>query len=408
MSTEVGRLAASHPLRRSAVVGVLLVVACNPTAMNPSPSTSVSGRPSTAPTDMSASPSSTPASPQPPSGAPVGASGWREVGSFGAANVIEQVVGVAFGADLFVAVGNRYPGSIVADEGGPSDEGLVWLSPDGESWEPLQSQPTFDDAELTSVVAAQDGSLLAFGRTFGEAPGTHVWRSLSGRSWEPVDLGFPPDLAINSVVHGANGYLLHAYPQIWFSADGLVWDPVDEPRPFWGVAAGDEGFVAWLEAGSGDAAMTIASADGHSWFPGDALPGGGRVAPLGGDWISAIVPSVVPFPVELQIWFSANGLDWTRVAAIHDPEERDSFGYVGGLTSAGGRVFLTVALSICCGGPATPGGVWSSQDGTVWEPTDVNQDGFVAAAADHDGTVVLAGYVGVTGGRATFWVNQLP
>jgi hypothetical protein len=340
-----------------------------------------------------------------PDGDAVDPTGWREVGSFGAPNVIEHVTAVAFGADQFVAVGNRYPTSIVADEGGPPDEGLVWLSPNGESWEPLPSQATFEHAALISVVAAQDGSILAFGQTFGETPGTQVWRSLNGRSWERFDLGFPPDLAINSVVHGAKGYLLHGYPQMWFSASGLAWKPVDEQRPFWGVAAGDEGFVAWFEAGGGDSAVTIASADGREWFPGDALPGGASVAPLGPDWISAVVPGVVEFPVDLEIWFSANGLDWDEVASIHDPENRDSFGYVGGLVSAGGRVFLSVTLSICCGGVATPGGVWSSEDGIAWEQTDTGPDSLVAAAAARDGTVVLAGYVGVTEGRATFWVN---
>ena len=381
--------------------GTVLLVACASTASSPSSGSVASTSPSMAATEKVASPSPAP-------GGAVAASGWREVGTFGAANTIEHVTAIAFGADQFVAVGVRYPASVVAEEGGPPDAGLVWLSPDGESWEPLPSQPTFAHAALTSLVVAHDGSLLAFGSIAGQFAAAQVWRSLDGRTWEPVDLGFPPDLAINRVVHGGRGYLLHGYPQMWFSADGLAWEPVDEPRPFWGVAAGDEGFVAWFEADSGDAAMTIASADGHAWFQGDALPGGGGVAPLGGDWISAIVPAVVPFPVDLQIWFSANGLDWTRAAAIHDPDERDSFGYPGGLASAGGRVFLTVALSICCGGPAVPGGVWSSPDGTIWEPTDIGPDGLVAAAAEHDGTVVLAGYVGVDDGRATFWVNNLP
>jgi len=343
-----------------------------------------------------------------PDGDAVGATGWREVGSFGAPDTIERVTAMAFGAGQFVALGNHYATAYAPDDELPPPEGKVWLSPDGRLWEPLSSQPTFEDASLTNLVVAEDGSLLAFGSVVAEtgAGAPAVWRSLDGRTWDRFDLGLPSDLHVGRVVHGAQGYLLNLSSQhMWFSPDGLAWERVDEDRPFWGIGAGDEGFVALFEAGGGDAAITIASADGREWFPGDSLPGGASVAPLGPDWISAVVPGVVEFPVDLEIWSSANGLDWTQTASIHDPEDRDTFGYTHGFVSAGGRVFLTVTLSVCCG-VAVPAGVWSSEDGIVWEQTDTGPDSLVVAAAAHDGTVVLAGYVGVTEGRATFWVNE--
>ena len=380
-------------------LGAFLLAACQPAATTPSPSPS--GQPSPS-VEASVAPASL--EPHPTGG---GASSWREVGSFGAPDTIERVTAMVFAGEQFVAVGNYYATAYAPDDELPPPEGRVWLSPDGRTWESLGSLATFKYAFLDKLVAATDGTLLAFGHALSAAGAGSpaVWRSADGRTWDRFDAGLPSDLQVVSVAHGARGYLLNSFQQLWFSPDGLAWERVDEERSFRGVGAGDEGFVAWFEAESGDSAVTIASADGREWFAGDSFPGGALVAPLGPDWISAVVPGVVEFPVDLQIWSSANGLDWTRVGTIHDPQDRDSFGYVHDLVSAGGRVFLTVTLSVCCG-VAVPGGVWSSHDGTSWELADTDPESLVTAAAEHDGTIVLGGYIGVTEGRATFWVNE--
>ena len=387
-----------------------LLVSCGWTGTSPSSGPSGSVGPTAAVTEAEASASSASGSAESSltaGGAGV-ATGWREVGSFGAPNTIERVTAMVFAAGQFVAVGNHYPTAYALGTELVVPDGMVWLSPDGRTWESLGGQPTFNNASLDNLVAAEDGTLLAFGSTISDA-GTgspSVWRSVDGRTWDRSDVGLPSDLRVIRVVHGAKGYLLYgSYEQMWFSPDGLAWERVDESRTFWGVGAGDEGFVALHEALSGDSAITTASADGREWFVGDSLPGGATVAPLGPDWIAAVVPGVVDFPVDLQIWWSANGLDWTRVATIHDPQDRDSFGYVQGLVSAGGRVFLTVVQSVCCGGEF-PAGVWASEDGTDWEQADTDPESLVMAAAEHGGTVVLAGYVGDAEGRATFWVNE--
>ena len=384
-----------------------LLASCASNANSQSPDPSGSAGPAVSATETVASSSSPSGSGSAEASLPAGGA-WREVGSFGAPDTIERVTAMVFAGGQFVAVGNHYATAYAPDDELPPPEGRVWVSPDGRTWESLTGQATFKNASLDNLVAATDGTLLAFGSAVSAAGAGSpaVWRSVDGRTWDRSNVGLPSDLRVTRVVHGAQGYLLYgSYQQMWFSRDGLAWERVDEGRTFWGVGAGDEGFVALHEALSGDSAITTASANGRDWFMGDSLPGGAAVAPLGPDWISAVVPGVVEFPVDLQIWSSANGLDWTRVATIHDPQDRDSFGYVHGLVSAGGRVFLTVTLSVCCG-VAVPAGVWWSENGTVWEQADTDPESLVTAAAEHDGTVILAGYVGVTEGRATFWVNE--
>jgi hypothetical protein len=340
------------------------------------------------------------------------------VGSFGGPGSIERVKAVAFGADQFVAVGTHYATGYAPDDELPPPEGRVWLSTDGVSWEPLSSPPGLEAALLTHLIVARDGSVLAFGgvETVTGASEPAVWRSHDGRTWERTDVGLPSVFLVSHVVSGAKGFVLSLRDQdgaerLWFSADGLAWETVDLPAnvlgPIWDLGAGDDGFVALLEAFSGDAGITIASADGREWFLGEALPGFGALAPMAGDWITVVAPGVVQLPVDLEAWLSANGLDWSAVASIQDPEDRDTFGHPFSLVSVDGSVILTVALSIG-GGVSVPAGVWSSPDGTVWDQLDFSPDALVTAGVEHDGTAVLTGYVGVDEGRATFWVNQRP
>jgi hypothetical protein len=347
---------------------------------------------------------------------------WREVGSFGGSDSTEHVLGVTFGAGQFVAVGIHYGVGHLPDAGPVPHEGDVWLSSDGASWEALPTQPTFEGASFAGLISARDGSVVAFGRLDSDqgpslqASGeSATWRSVDGRIWERVDVGLPAGLFVTRAAQGAQGYLLvgsvqteGAPSQLWLSADGLQWELAYVPTsfPWWNIldiGAGDEGFVALLSA-AGDNRTTIASADGRAWYDGDALPGNGPLAPLAGDWITSANPILEP-PVQIPMWFSSNGLAWSEVASIPDPEYGEGFGYARQLTSAGGSAFLSAARSICCGSVAIPGGVWSSQDGHLWELTDIRPDGLVLTAAEHDGSVVLAGYFGVNEGRATFWIG---
>lgn len=344
---------------------------------------------------------------------------WVEVGSFGGAGSTEHVLGVTFGAGQFVAVGIHYDVGGLPDTGPVPHDGRVWLSPDGASWETLSSGSTFEGVTFSGLLTLLDGSVLAFGRIDQdegpslEHPGEPAtWRSVDGRTWERVDVGLPVGFFATAAAQGAKGYLLVGSfefedpRQLWLSPDGLRWQQVyiSSGTYIVDIGAGDDGFVSLL-SGAGVNRVTIASADGREWVDGDTtLAGFGPLAPLGGDWITTDA-SVVETHV-IPIWFSANGLAWAKVADISDPGYGEGFGYARELTSAGGSVFLSGARRTTAS-VAIPGGVWSSRDGHTWELTDIRADGLVLAAAEHDGAVVLAGYVGVNQGRATFWIGPM-
>ena len=71
----------------------------------------------------------------------------------------------------------------------------------------------------------------------------------------------------------------------------------------------------------------------------------------------------------------------------------------------GGHLFQTLASPAGLPG-ILPVGVWSSTDGTTWQPIDLSPEAFVYAAAASDDAVVLAGVAPAREQRATFWVRS--
>ncbi len=82
------------------------------------------------------------------------------------------------------------------------------------------------------------------------------------------------------------------------------------------------------------------------------------------------------------------------------------FASPGNLVSAGGRLFLS-PVAAGAGPRLSSAGVWSSVDGAIWETTDIRTHVTSVEGPEHDGTVVLIGYVG-PGQSATFWINERP
>ncbi|HEX7224981.1 MAG TPA: hypothetical protein VF367_05330, partial [Candidatus Limnocylindria bacterium] len=81
------------------------------------------------------------------------------------------------------------------------------------------------------------------------------------------------------------------------------------------------------------------------------------------------------------------------------------------LVSTGERVFLVGLTSVCCHGPAWAASVFSTFDGTSWEPLGFPAGTVVTAAAEHDGVIVLAGFDRARPeddfrARATFWIGE--
>jgi hypothetical protein len=142
------------------------------------------------------------------------------------------------------------------------------------------------------------------------------------------------------------------------------------------------------------------------------LPGAGaiEVTSLGGDWLA------VAYDREwstISVWWSANGLDWTRTIDVNDLTGPDGpkagrgmeSGITGGtLASGGGRAYLTLTWNHCCAQMDVNVGLWTSVDGAAWSPA-VLEGGLIQSVALGNNVAVLAGHLG-RGARAAFWVAE--
>lgn len=284
-------------------------------------------------------------------------------------------------------------------------------------WERVDTADTFTNVELTSLVATRDGSILAFG-----AYGTGTWSSEDGREWTPIE----SPVASGTVVVGGKGYVA-ALPtteggeragasivELYHSTDAREWQHVhtvgggDREARLADISAGEEGFIlfAYTSDASSNAMTWIhASGDGRTWVEatdpgtgGEVLPA--QVAPLGGDWIAAAA-GTFDRP-DIPVWHSTNGLAWTQVATITDPNSRQRFGSAHTLSSAGGHLFLSTALAEE-GAVSYPTGVWHSTDGTNWEMLPLGDEAEATAALATDCCFVLGGRVGHGGSPALVW-----
>ena len=107
----------------------------------------------------------------------------------------ESVRAIAAFGEGFVAIGDR----TVDNE----QDGLVWYSPDGETWEEVDA-PNLRGPGRQQVLslAAHDGGLVAGGSSdlTGDGQGDPVvWRSADGRTWDPVSGELPMTLGRSGV-----------------------------------------------------------------------------------------------------------------------------------------------------------------------------------------------------------------
>jgi hypothetical protein len=374
---------------------------------------------------------------------------WSTAAAFGEDGFAQEVTDVAHAGGHFVAVGYREPLEARGQVGPSVAQPLVWISPDGNSWEALRLGPEFVRAHLFSVTTLPDGAAGIYGWTDrdpnpnNEDPEGRIWRSTDANTWEAMTPTLPPDPAalnpryITRVVSGARGYLTAQHSgdadEVWYSSDGFAWESVqrlEHPEPGWTTTlrdfdAGDQGFVIVGESYEVDADARVyvpfvqASSDGRTWLDADPaeMPLGPNLlaAPVRGDWI--ITQSDFDTGADTT-WFSRDGLHWEQRASIDVPpppalgEGWDAgLPLVGTIVEAGDRAFIIGAVQYCCHGPWYAAGIWSSFDAMTWERIAFPEDTMIRAAAEHDGVTVLAGWTGASPladwqARATFWVGQ--
>lgn len=129
-----------------------------------------------------------------------------------------------------VSVGGS--GWLVAGTGPVHSNSLLWFSPDGEEWTPINESFGEDVWWSFSSVASGSGGLVVNATDMGEDFATHAWRSDDGTTWEntgPVDVRWPIDPrtslttdgeTINRMRLGGDGVLVDR------SADGRSWQPL--------------------------------------------------------------------------------------------------------------------------------------------------------------------------------------
>lgn len=376
---------------------VLLLGACSSAADTPTPTQSPN---SSVPT-ISSSPTSRTSSSQHP-----------VIEGFELAAELPSEFGYAFN---LVA----WSGGFVA-VGGP---GLL-VSPDGYSWEIVE--PSVPDSTFIGrIIPTADGRLIGFGLTgpTGEHPDQFTSLiSSDARTWEVIDLGFSPSFYVSGAAVGPRGMVIagrenigsEAHAVLLISSDGLTWKRTyDQPRnkSIEAIGAGPQGFVAVGQHGyvtNDGRGLVLASSDGTSWIeaPSDdgplrEVPSLWSIEPIGGDWITAPMPTTA----GAMVVHSADGLSWRTATTLQ------LTCYLEGLTTSrlagdGTRVFLRVAVAGDC--EATPTSLWVSTDGQSWRPMEIDVSHGDIAVASRDGTTVLLAVADVQAPHTQVWVDDAP
>ncbi|HEX5467406.1 MAG TPA: anti-sigma factor [Candidatus Limnocylindrales bacterium] len=204
---------------------------------------------------------------------PAGVGAWRSDGSAWQAVPAASFDGAQVAAAVsrprgFVAVGYA-----VGPDG--ASEALSWTSSEGSWWTRSQPSPELERAAMADVVADGDG-LLAVGLS-SQPEEAAVWRSADGLTWTQAP--WPSGgvgARMNSVARRGHAYVAvgqdAAGAAIWWSSDGQHFDRLPlagaDGTRLVDVTAGGPGFVAvgWtVDASQQQHAAVWTSADGLVW-----------------------------------------------------------------------------------------------------------------------------------------------
>lgn len=289
------------------------------------------------------------------------------------------------------------------------DQGAVWTSLDGASWKlapdvPISEPVDYAGTTMTSIVQGP-GGLVAIGTWQTIDVNTpRIWHSTDGQRWTSVydPSGFE---RIEAVAVGGTGYVavglasdggFNVRPQVWTSAEGRDWAPVDSP----GLDGGLIDVVAGTELLVVVGSSAFISTDATTWTGApeqEALQGAqiSSVAFRNGVFVAtgALTGPGDTFPGAPAIWSSRDGLHWSlvlqgesgqRISQVVAAEE--------GFVAIGGQ-FPSASWSYDPASPNPPSDsiqLWLSADGETWSgPTT----GFLA-----DGGISTLGEAIVTEG----------
>jgi len=287
---------------------------------------------------------------------------WRRIEDTDATRFQDSPIeAITAGGPGFIAVGTEQAATA---DGGFAVDAVVWVSPDGETWERIDS-PVFGAgaAELgdrigqlgtqwMSEVVTNGDRIIAVGY---EDYAAAVWTSVDGYTWERVvDDDLPPgttDSYMDAVATYEGGFIAvgrhRGDAAVWLSPDGLDWTEVvnddlrgdsDGQVSLEDVAAFDGGFVAvgdkgWANPGEGTETYELFlafSQDGRNW---ERVP---VVDELSGDLGLVLPPDM-----------AERTMDGVAVVATED------------------RLFVSAAVGV------GDGALFASEDGRSWQAVPV-------------------------------------
>ena len=360
---------------------------------------------------------------------------WQKVLDVGETGRVNSISDVAQLGDRLIAVGTSVHATII-HVGPYESDGLIRVSDDsGSTWRDVATPDVFLGAGLRRIVVVDGEAFVFGGMTSPESQGGFVWRSTDGDSWELGELpGFAgegwwvtADIAGGPLGWVMIGQRISSEPphtseqQVWFTPDWENWEltrsapgPASETGPngeesYYDVAVGPEGFVvaAQLLLVGELPVRVLASSDGRDWHESPeqpALPRGtsmSAVAPLGGDWVGA--GTISPGDGS-PVWKSGNGLDWSQVALLADPQGREGFGWGRFLVSLEDRLFLSTQLRSLTA--ELEAGVWSSVDGVEWSLLDLDAGASVSSGLWLGDRWLLAGHADTIESNAVIWIGS--
>ncbi len=210
---------------------------------------------------------------------------------------------------------------------------IAWRSPDGETWEFVESDSEFFSYGAATDFAISGGTIVAAHATGLIGPIYSVWRWTAATSWQITGLSSTmeqsldiADLTWTGAQFVAVGAMLdpteasqEEWPQTpaaWTSTDGEAWDPLalpDDLARSCATLAAEDGLIVVGETQAGTVAAWTRTA-GDDWERSDI---GDSPAP-GGCWGYAadsanglsVVATAAPDGPEL--WISRDGVRWSR------------------------------------------------------------------------------------------------
>jgi hypothetical protein len=324
--------------------------------------------------------------PSPTPSGPAAADLWRPVAAWPQAPA--HVAAVVAGGPGFVAVGYEVAGDYLCER--PEVDGIVWTSPDGQSW--TESRPDALAGLALARLVNAGGTLYAFG-SVGHSDcvaesARAIARSRDGSSWERLEPDLPDGLFVSAL--GASGGDLVAFTEedsaFWTSADGTHWErggsvPLSyswfrDIESIGGTLVAFDGFTSnpILVSQDGGASWTHADLTlPFSFTVSDTFVGNGRIVAVGSaccalpnesvgmalssadgvHWESSASFSDVPLVVGAALsdrylavgeetWFSRDGIDWLVGPATPDMRLDDVLTAVS--TDAG----ILLSSATCC------------------------------------------------------------